>query len=336
MRGVNACGNGALVMRNGGAEPQGGHPRATPSSRASLARAALKLLEEGSGEFKPLLEKARAFLGAETAFVAVLDDHYRTIASECGSALPDKMRRQPVHESICRHVVANGAVLRVDDAALCLAGCGLSIWQEIGVRSYLGVPLTLACGMTIGVLSAVDSKQRGWSEQDVETLNEFAAVFLTEIELLLRCEGEESSVVEEAGGGPLRHPSAMAAEGAPVRILIADGDDGLSYRFCDVLQAHGYEIDRIADCGKLAEAVSRRNYAMVLVDICGPERNGLAAAASIRGLGHGKGELPILAVASVGCRASIDACQRNGIDVLLTMPVADTFLVETIGRLTLA
>jgi GAF domain-containing protein len=56
---------------------------------------------------------------------------------------------------------------------------------ELGLRFYLGVPLTTGDGFNLGTLNVIDVRPRAVSAAEVETLRDLAAIVMDELELRL-------------------------------------------------------------------------------------------------------------------------------------------------------
>jgi GAF domain-containing protein len=56
---------------------------------------------------------------------------------------------------------------------------------ELGLRFYLGVPLTTSDGFNLGTLNVIDVEPREVSEDEVRTLQDLAAIVVDELELRL-------------------------------------------------------------------------------------------------------------------------------------------------------
>lgn len=56
---------------------------------------------------------------------------------------------------------------------------------ELGLRFYLGVPLTTGDGFNLGTLNVIDIRPRAVSAAEVETLRDLAAIVMDELELRL-------------------------------------------------------------------------------------------------------------------------------------------------------
>jgi len=56
---------------------------------------------------------------------------------------------------------------------------------ELGLRFYLGVPLTTSDGFNLGTLNVIDVEPREVSDEDLETLKDLACIVVRELELRL-------------------------------------------------------------------------------------------------------------------------------------------------------
>lgn len=136
------------------------------------------------------LELAARLLQAPIALVSLIDADRQFLA--CSIGLPEPWRSQgsiPLSHSFCQHVVVAGAPVVVSDAhEHPLLKDNLAI-RDLGFVAYMGVPLTLSNGETVGCLSAIDSQPRAWSARDLETLQDFARFVVSEMELRLLHQG---------------------------------------------------------------------------------------------------------------------------------------------------
>ena len=134
--------------------------------------------------FDRLTRLAARLLGAPVALVTFVSDHHAFFKSAVGLPEPWATRRTtPIAYSFCRHVVASGAPLVIEDARRHAAVRANPAIRELGWIAYAGVPLTTPDGRTAGSLCAIDSLPRIWSPRDVALLQDLAASVVTEIEL---------------------------------------------------------------------------------------------------------------------------------------------------------
>ncbi|MFB1295243.1 GAF domain-containing protein [Mycobacterium sp. pW049] len=81
-----------------------------------------------------------------------------------------------LEESFDKYVVANGSLVRVDDARQHPLFKRYSVVTEGHVTAYLGVPLIDRAGNAVGALSVSDSAPRQWSPGHIQVLEDLAGV----------------------------------------------------------------------------------------------------------------------------------------------------------------
>jgi GAF domain-containing protein len=134
--------------------------------------------------FDRLTRLAVKVVEAPVALVTLVDADRQFFKSQVGLDEPWATRRgTPLSYSFCRHVVASGAPLVVEDARRHPLVADNPAVAEMGVVAYVGVPLTLAEGSTLGTLCAIDRAPRHWTVAQIGLLRDLAAAGMTEIEL---------------------------------------------------------------------------------------------------------------------------------------------------------
>ena len=130
---------------------------------------------------------ATELLGVPISLVSLLDADRQFFLSQRGlEASVAAARETPLSHSICKHVVAGGAVLAVDDARTDpLVRDNLAV-TELGVGAYAGMPLILEDGNAVGALCAIDTGPREWSERELALLGDLAAALNSIIDLHAR------------------------------------------------------------------------------------------------------------------------------------------------------
>jgi two-component system, cell cycle sensor histidine kinase and response regulator CckA len=144
------------------------------------------LLLDGPPEeaFDRLTRLASRLLGAPIALVTLVGDDRAFFKSAIGLPEPWATRRStPLSHSFCRHVVASGAPLVVEDARRHPVVRGNPAVRELRWIAYAGVPLVVDDGLAVGALSVVDHLPRIWSPRDLALLIDLAASVVTELEL---------------------------------------------------------------------------------------------------------------------------------------------------------
>ncbi len=106
----------------------------------------------------------------------------------------------PLTHSFCQHVVRDKQPLIIGDATLHdLVRDNLAI-TDLGVISYMGVPVTLPDGMVIGALAAIDGEPRVWTDAELETLSRIGKIVSNQIATFL-AERRWSSLFEQLEEG---------------------------------------------------------------------------------------------------------------------------------------
>lgn len=137
--------------------------------------------------FDRLTEFVCRLLGVPVSLVSLPDDYRQFFKSVRGLGEPwVSARETPLSHSFCRHVVASGEPLVIEDARLHpLVRDNLAI-RDLEVVAYLGIPLFTPDGHAVATLCAIDHQPRSWTEDDINTISQLAELAMTEIALRLR------------------------------------------------------------------------------------------------------------------------------------------------------
>lgn len=120
---------------------------------------------------------------APISVVSIIGEHRQFFKSSVG--LPENCafaKGTPLSHSFCQHMVASREPLVIDDAREHWMVSNNPLIEQ-GIVAYLGVPLMLPEGEVIGSLCVVDIRPRSWAEADIGSLQELAAMAVTEIRL---------------------------------------------------------------------------------------------------------------------------------------------------------
>ncbi|HKT61232.1 MAG TPA: PAS domain S-box protein [Gemmatimonadales bacterium] len=177
--------------------------------------------------FDRLTRLASRLLGAPVALVTLLGEDRAFFKSAIGLPEPWAARRStPLAYSFCRHVVASGAPLVVEDARRHPLVRGNPAIRELRWIAYAGVPLTMDGGPAVGALCVADNLPRIWSPRDLALLADLAASVMTELEIRqpARRAARPSNDAHEARLPP-PDPMASVFEGSamPMGLVRADG-----------------------------------------------------------------------------------------------------------------
>jgi PAS domain S-box-containing protein len=155
--------------------------------------------------FDRLTRVAVRLLGARTSTLSLVDDRRQFFKSAIGLPEPFAgIRETPVSHSLCAHVVAAGAPLVIRDAMADPRLRAHPAVVQMGVRAYLGVPVSTGDGHVLGSLCVADDRPHAWSDEDRDALADLASLASAEIErrrserTVLDAEGWFRSLVEQS------------------------------------------------------------------------------------------------------------------------------------------
>ncbi|NGP18540.1 GAF domain-containing protein [Devosia aurantiaca] len=131
----------------------------------------------GNQQFDAQIKLLRKVLGVPVAVVSLLEEDKQVFAAHRGLPAAWAERGEtPLTHSFCQYVVKEEEYLRVEDARQHpVLKDNLAI-DDLGVVAYLGVPLRLPDGTTVGALAAIDSKPRDWTDEELDLLSSVAEV----------------------------------------------------------------------------------------------------------------------------------------------------------------
>ncbi len=128
------------------------------------------------------------------------------------------------------------------------------------------------------------------------------------------------------------HPVAVSGP-AHGHVLVAE-DHPVNRRLMEIMLAkHGFTVDCAVDGRQAVDAVKKRHYDAVLMDVSMPELDGFSATAEIRALGGPAAEVPIIAITAHAMKGDRERCLAAGMDAYVSKPIDYDRLVATIGGL---
>ena len=134
--------------------------------------------------FDRLTRLASKIIGVPVSLVSLIDADRQFMKSSFGlDPILAEARMMPLSYAICRHVTALGEPIIAPDTLENEITKDDLIVRDFGLRSYLGMPLKLTDGTTLGSFCAIDYEPHEWTENDIEIMRELAASVMTEIEL---------------------------------------------------------------------------------------------------------------------------------------------------------
>lgn len=131
-------------------------------------------------------QQVRDLLRVPVALVSLVQADRQVFPGQCGLAQPwASARETPLSHSFCRHVVASGEPLVVEDVRDDpVLRDNLAI-DDLGVVGYAGMPLTDANGTVLGSLCAMDTEPHAWTDAELTALRDTARACATELRLRL-------------------------------------------------------------------------------------------------------------------------------------------------------
>ncbi len=128
-------------------------------------------------EFDSITRLVCRTLKTPVALISLVAEDKQFFKSACGLDEPwASSRGTPLSHSFCQYVVGTNEPFIVNDSTkIDFLANNLAI-SDLSVRAYLGVPISSSNGNVLGALCAIDAVPRQWTDADIRTLLEFAAV----------------------------------------------------------------------------------------------------------------------------------------------------------------
>ena len=165
----------------------------SPSRLATLRKLAL-LDTAPEDSYDRVADLGRRVLGTPVALVSLVDVNRQFFKSCIGLDEPWQTSREtPLESSLCAHVVASGSSLAIPDTREDPVHHGNGAVSNLGVVAYLGYPL-LIDGEIVGTLCVIDRSPREWSEDDIQTIADLAALVVAEMKLRLLAEERRAAL----------------------------------------------------------------------------------------------------------------------------------------------
>lgn len=202
------------------------------------------LLDTGPEDsFERLGALAKRLTGASAALVSLVDHDRQCF--KCCLGLPDPWEsagETPLSHSICKHVLGSPEPLIIPDTATDPRLVGNRAIDELGVASYLGIPLMGSGGHVLGSFCVLDRRPREWTADDVAVMTDLASSVMAEIELReVLAEREHQREVLVSSEARLR----AIMDGLFIFVGLLDVDGTLLEANTAALDAGGVELDDV-------------------------------------------------------------------------------------------
>jgi PAS domain S-box-containing protein len=152
--------------------------------------------------------------------------------------------------------------------------------------------------------------------------------------------GSDFSIAARFGrcaAGAVTTPSVTAPRPAPAahrgRVLVVD-DNAVNLRVATLmLRRMGYQVDEAGEGEAAVAAAGVTRYDAILMDCEMPVMDGYAAAAAIRRLGDGFGQVPIVALTASVMKADVERALAAGMDSHVAKPIDPAKLEAVMAQL---
>ncbi|CCD93728.1 putative Histidine kinase [Bradyrhizobium sp. ORS 375] len=116
-----------------------------------------------------------------------------------------------------------------------------------------------------------------------------------------------------------------------LEILVAEDNDINRNLIARLLARRGYRADMVDNGRDAVEAVQRKRYDLVLMDMQMPKMDGVTATRMIRDLGNQAADVPVIALTANALANQRALCVAAGMDDFLTKPIRPDRLYEAIA-----
>lgn len=161
---------------------QDGHDEVDEPARLAAVGRYQVLDTPPDGAFDRITALAARLFEVPIAIVSIVDEDRIWFKSHHGIDVTE-ISRDP---GLCASAICQYEPWLVTDAAVDVRTLANPLVAgDLGLRFYLGVPLTTSDGYNLGTLNVIDLEPRSVSEAEIATLRDLAAVVMDELELRL-------------------------------------------------------------------------------------------------------------------------------------------------------
>jgi len=138
-------------------------------------------------------------------------------------------------------------------------------------------------------------------------------------------------VLSSFTSGNVAVPAVAGVDAERARVLFVDDNEVNRMLGVTLLEEAGYSVEAAEDGAAAVEAVKRRRFGVVFMDVQMPAMNGVEATKVIRGLPDGKGAVPIVGLTANAMVGDRETYLRAGMNDYLSKPLdAHKFLLAAL------
>lgn len=226
-----------------------------PGRLRALAR--LDVLDTAAQEpFESIVKLVRQVLDVPICAISLVDAHRQWFKAQRGLAVTETAR----DIAFCNHTIQSEAAFTISDATLDMRfSANPLVTGDPNIRSYLGVPLTLADGFNVGSLCAIDTEPRAFSAAEIEMLANFGGLVVGELELRQKASTDAlTGAMSRAAWFDIAQGEVVRAVryGRPLSFLIVDIDH---FKAINDTFGHSQGDIVLRQVAKMAQAQLRRS-----------------------------------------------------------------------------
>ena len=181
---------------------------------------------------------AKAAVLAETVMFSVVDHDRQFFPTSLGLPEPYAARGEtPLTHSFCQYVVDRSGPLRISDASTDQLVADSLAQRDLGIATYVGVPVSDEDGNVLGALCAVGSTPRQWTDDEVEVLTDISHSIESELRLRNSRRALERRLAGEQLAQEYEHALNQLAQATNRSETIQGVSDELAHRVAPAIGA---------------------------------------------------------------------------------------------------
>ncbi|MCP4713500.1 MAG: PAS domain S-box protein [Deltaproteobacteria bacterium] len=150
--------------------------------------------------------------------------------------------------------------------------------------------------------------------------------------------GRNEAGVAEAGRGIVTRHTLVEEHKQKIRILLAEDNETNQMVALGILEKFGFRADAVANGVELLDAIARKHYDLILMDVQMPEMDGLEATRKIRSQEQSLStqdsalRIPVIAMTAHAMKGDRQRCLDAGMDDYISKPVDPEELLRVIEK----